>query len=217
VSSLMRRPFPPVIAPVVAICAIARRCCLGVKPGLFQKAVCPVETPVAYVLEYHPESGVVRFFPAHLAPENRANALICWGICGRPAPPAVLDAAEAGIWRAITGALPPTWFDSAAQQLLLRAVAQGAVCEAWKRGCVSSAPRSVRTWRQSAFWRPGTSPPLSQLLTPLRAPPRGRTAAPDARRQLARVRRIRPWELRWLRGEFECSSHGAGHHPAARS
>jgi hypothetical protein len=47
----------------------------------------------------------------------------------RPAPPAELDAVEVGIWRAIVGALPPTWMDAAAQQILTRVVAQAAVCE----------------------------------------------------------------------------------------
>jgi hypothetical protein len=47
----------------------------------------------------------------------------------RPAPPAELDAVEVGIWRAIVGALPPTWMDAAAHQILTRAVAQAAVCE----------------------------------------------------------------------------------------
>ena len=47
----------------------------------------------------------------------------------RPAPPAALDDTEAGIWREIVGALPPSWLDAAAQQVLVRVVAQAAVCE----------------------------------------------------------------------------------------
>jgi hypothetical protein len=43
----------------------------------------------------------------------------------RPAPQTELDSAESDIWRAIVGALPPNWFDPAAQQVLARAVAQG--------------------------------------------------------------------------------------------
>src|SRR5262249_52984761 len=47
----------------------------------------------------------------------------------RPAPPAELDDSEASIWRAIVSALPATWLDAAAQQVLVRAVAQASVCE----------------------------------------------------------------------------------------
>lgn len=47
----------------------------------------------------------------------------------RPAPPAEFDTTEERIWRAIVGALPPTWLDAAAQSILTRAVAQAAVCE----------------------------------------------------------------------------------------
>jgi hypothetical protein len=47
----------------------------------------------------------------------------------RPAPPVELDATEQRIWRAIVDALPPTWLDAAAQQILVRAVAQASVCE----------------------------------------------------------------------------------------
>jgi hypothetical protein len=47
----------------------------------------------------------------------------------RPAAPPELDNAEKRVWEAITSALPPTWFDLAAQQVLIRACAQSAVCE----------------------------------------------------------------------------------------
>jgi hypothetical protein len=47
----------------------------------------------------------------------------------RPAAPPELDDSEKRVWEAITSALPPTWFDLAAQQVLIRACAQSAVCE----------------------------------------------------------------------------------------
>jgi hypothetical protein len=47
----------------------------------------------------------------------------------RPTAPVAFDDTERRVWEAITSALPPTWFDAAALQVLLRAVAQGAVCE----------------------------------------------------------------------------------------
>ena len=77
----------------------------------------------------------------------------------KPAPPAELDAVEERIWRAIVGALPPTWLDAAAQQILVRAVAQAAVCEGQEAKLPLSAPKSIRTPTQLALWRPSTPLP----------------------------------------------------------
>src|SRR5215469_4810727 len=87
----------------------------------------------------------------------------------RPAPPAELDGTEERIWRAIVGALPPTWLDAAAQQILVRAVALAAQHAA--------AGKS-----------------LSHLLGVLRATPRARMVPRGASRQIAQVPRVRPWE-----------------------
>src|SRR5262252_9014100 len=77
----------------------------------------------------------------------------------RPAPPAELDDIEARIWKEIVAALPPTWLDPAAQQVLVRAVAQAGICESLeKKSCESCAGSRIRIWRRSVVWRPGMRP-----------------------------------------------------------
>jgi hypothetical protein len=76
----------------------------------------------------------------------------------RPVAPAELDDTERRVWEAITAALPLTWFDLAAQQVLVRACAQGAVCESLG-SFVPSALRSRRTARRSVPWRRSTRLP----------------------------------------------------------
>src|SRR5262249_41450280 len=78
----------------------------------------------------------------------------------RPAPPADLDGTEERIWRAIVGALPPTWLDAAAQQILVRAVAQAAVCEGQEAQLRALRSKKIRTPTQLVLWRPSTPPPV---------------------------------------------------------
>lgn len=115
----------------------------------------------------------------------------------RPAPPAELDAAEAGIWRAIVGALPPTWMDAAAQQILLRAVAQASVAatlEAQLRALRAQDPPDVDAIGALAAQHAAAGKSLANLLGVLRATPRARVVPRGASRQLAQVPRVRPWE-----------------------
>jgi hypothetical protein len=115
----------------------------------------------------------------------------------RPMPPAELDPTEQCIWRAIVSALPPTWLDAAAQQVLTRAVAQAAICE-----CQEVQLRALR--QQSypdndaigtlAAAHAASARSLSQLLNALRATPKARMVPRGASRQIAQVPRVRPWE-----------------------
>jgi len=115
----------------------------------------------------------------------------------RPAPPAEFDAVEAGIWRAIVGALPGAWFDPAAQQVLTRAVAQAAICElqeARLRALRAQDPPDADVIGALAAQHAAASKSLSHLLGVLRATPRARVRLRGASRQLAQVSRVRPWE-----------------------
>ena len=115
----------------------------------------------------------------------------------RPAPPAELDDAETGIWRRIVGALPPTWLDTAAQEILTRAVAQAAVCErqeAQLRALRAEAQPDLDVIGALAAQHASAGKSLSHLLGVLRATPRARMVSRGASRQLAQVPRVRPWE-----------------------
>ena len=115
----------------------------------------------------------------------------------RPAPPVELDDTEARIWKDIVAALPPTWLDAAAQQVLVRAFAQAGVCE--------SLEAQLRELRRQpdpdmdaigilAARHAASAKSLSQLLGVLRATPRARMLSRGASRQIAQVARVRPWE-----------------------
>ena len=115
----------------------------------------------------------------------------------RPAPPAELDATEQRIWRAIIGALPPSWLDAAAQEVLVRAVAQAAVCEGQE-----AKLRDLRRQEEPDMDVIGTlaaqhatsAKALVHLLATLRGTPKSRMLSRGASRQLAQVPRVRPWE-----------------------
>jgi hypothetical protein len=115
----------------------------------------------------------------------------------RPAPPPELDTVEAEVWRTIAAGLPPTWIDSAAQQLLRRACAQGAVCEdleAQLRALRAQSPRDTDAIATLVVQHAAAAKVMSMLLTSLRATPRSRIVSRDASRQSARMRRVRLWE-----------------------
>ena len=115
----------------------------------------------------------------------------------RPTPPAELDATEDRIWKAIVGALPSTWLDAAAQQVLVRAVAQAAVCEhqeARLRALRAQHHPDVDAIGALAAQHAAAGKSLSHLLGVLRATPRARMIPRGASRQLAQVPRVRPWE-----------------------
>jgi hypothetical protein len=116
----------------------------------------------------------------------------------RPAAPAELDDTERRVWEAITGALPPTWFDVAALQVLLRAVAQGAVCESLEahlRTLRSQEPPDSEAIGALAAQHAAAAKSFTQLLTTLRATPHSRMQPHIAGRQVAKVRTVRPWEV----------------------
>ena len=116
----------------------------------------------------------------------------------RPAPPVELDDAEAGIWRAIAGGLPPTWLDPAAQQILARAVAQAAVAAAREtqlRELRSRSPPDLDAIGALAAQHAASAKALSHLLGVLRATSRARMVSRGANRQMAQVPRTRPWEV----------------------
>jgi hypothetical protein len=111
----------------------------------------------------------------------------------RPAPPAELDAAEARIWTAIVGALPPAWLDAAAQEILVRVVAQASICEgleAQLREKRRRADPDLDAIATLAAQHAASAKALAHLLGVLRATPRPRGAS----RQMAQVARVRPWE-----------------------
>ena len=116
----------------------------------------------------------------------------------RPVPPAELDAAEARIWTAIIGALPPAWLDAAAQEILVRVVAQASVCE-----CLEAQLREKRRPTDPdldaiatlAAQHAASAKALAHLLGVLRATPRGRMVPRGAGRQMAQMARVRPWEV----------------------
>ena len=115
----------------------------------------------------------------------------------RPAPPAELDDSEASIWRAIVSALPATWLDAAAQQVLVRAVAQASVCEgleAQLRALRAQDPPDADAIGVLMVQHAAASKSFSHLLGVLRATPRARMVPRGASRQLAQVPRVRPWE-----------------------
>jgi hypothetical protein len=115
----------------------------------------------------------------------------------RPAPPVELDATEQRIWRAIVDALPPTWLDAAAQQVLVRAVAQASVCEgleAQLRARRAQDPPDADAIGVLTAQHAAASKSFSHLLGVLRATPRARMVPRGASRQLAQVPRVRPWE-----------------------
>ena len=115
----------------------------------------------------------------------------------RPAPPAELDPAEQRIWKAIVGALPPTWLDAAAQQVLIRAVAQAAICErqeARLRALRCQPNADDDGFTALAATHAAASKSLANLLGVLRATPRARMVPRGATRQIALVPRVRPWE-----------------------
>ena len=115
----------------------------------------------------------------------------------RPAPPAALDDAEARIWTAIAGGLPPAWLDAAAQQILTRAVTQAAICEGLEvrlRGLRRQADPDLEAIATLAAQHAAGAKALAQLLGVLRATPRARMVPRGASRQLAQVPRVRPWE-----------------------
>jgi hypothetical protein len=101
------------------------------------------------------------------------------------------------VWEAITSALPPTWFDAAALQVLLRAVAQGAVCESLEaqlRILRSQEPPDSEAIGALAAQHAAAAKSLTQLLTALRATLHSRMQPHIAGRQMAKVRTVRPWE-----------------------
>jgi hypothetical protein len=114
----------------------------------------------------------------------------------RPPPPAELDEIEARLWRTIVDALPPTWLDAAAQTILVRAVAQAAICEDLE--CQLRKFRAARLDDDEvavlAAHRASAAKAHAHLLGVLRATPRARMVPKSASRQMVQVPRVRPWE-----------------------
>ncbi len=116
----------------------------------------------------------------------------------RPAPPAEFDAAEARIWTAIVGTLPPAWLDAAAQEILVRVVAQARVCEGLEarlRELRRQADPDADAIATLAAQHATSAKALAHLLGVLRATPRARMVPRGAGRQMAQVARVRPWEV----------------------
>jgi hypothetical protein len=116
----------------------------------------------------------------------------------RPAAPVAFDDTERRVWEAITSALPPTWFDAAALQVLLRAVAQGAVCESLEtqlRVLRAQDSPDIGAIVTLAAQHAAAAKSFSLLMTTLRATPHSRMVPRSAGRQMAKVRTVRPWEL----------------------
>ena len=114
----------------------------------------------------------------------------------RPPPPAELDEIEARLWRTIVDALPPTWLDAAAQTILVRAVAQAAICEDLEdqlRNCRASRSGDNEVGALAAQ-HAAAAKAHAHLLGVLRATPRARMVPKSASRQMVQVPRIRPWE-----------------------
>jgi hypothetical protein len=115
----------------------------------------------------------------------------------RPRPPLDLDVTEARLWKAIVGALPASWLDPAGQEVLTRAVAQGAVCElleAQLRDLRNRDHRDDERMAELAVQHAGAGKAFAALLGVLRATPLARMVSRDAGRRLAQVPRVRPWE-----------------------
>jgi hypothetical protein len=115
----------------------------------------------------------------------------------RPAPPAELDDIEARIWKDIVAALPPTWLNAAAREVLVRAVAQAGVCESLEaqlRELRRQPNPDLEALGSLAARHAASAKSLSQLLGVLRATPRARMLSRGASRQIAQVARVRPWE-----------------------
>jgi hypothetical protein len=114
----------------------------------------------------------------------------------RPPAPAELDDTEARLWRTIVDALPPTWLDAAAQTILVRAVAQAAICvdlEGRLRKCRASRSADDEAAALAAQ-HAAAAKAHAHLLGVLRATPRARMVPKSASRQMVQVPRIRPWE-----------------------
>jgi hypothetical protein len=115
----------------------------------------------------------------------------------RPAPPADLDDTEVRVWKEIVRALPPTWLDAAALQVLVRAVAQAGVCESLEaklRELRRQPNPDLEALGGLAARHVASAKSLAHLLGILRATPRARMVPRGASRQLAQVPRVRPWE-----------------------
>jgi hypothetical protein len=88
--------------------------------------------------------------------------------------------------------------DPAAQQILVRAVAQGAVCEGLEsqlRALRAQQPLDTEAIGALAAQHAAAAKSLAHLLGTLRATPRARMMSRSASRQVAQVRRVRPWEV----------------------
>jgi hypothetical protein len=124
----------------------------------------------------------------------------------RPRPPLDLDVTEARLWKAIVGALPAAWLDDAGQEVLTRAVAQGALCElleAQLRDLRNRDHRDNNRMAELAVQHAAAGKAFAALLGVLRATPATRMVSRDAGRRLAQVPRVRPWEA--LKSDGEAS------------
>ena len=82
------------------------------------------------------------------------------------------------IWKETVGALPPTWLDAAARQILVRAVVQAGVCESLEgklRELRQQPNPDLEALGSLAARHAASAKSLSQLLGVLRATPRART------------------------------------------
>jgi hypothetical protein len=115
----------------------------------------------------------------------------------RPEPPPELDCAEQRIWQQIVGALPATWLDTAAQELLVRAVAQLAVCEhleAQLRSARAAPNPDAEAMAALAAQHVVIARSVTNLLGALRAHPRSRIRPVSAARQAGAMPKVRPWQ-----------------------
>jgi hypothetical protein len=124
---------------------------------------------------------------------------------GRPAPPAELDTVEQRIWREVVDALPPHWIDSAGRVLLLRLVAQAALCLSMEQQLRAhrAAGTAIEEYAKLAKQHSDTAKQTESLLASLRATPRSRSTSHAAGLQSRKAAESRPWEIRGRRAETE--------------
>jgi hypothetical protein len=85
--------------------------------------------------------------------------------------------------------VPPPELDNA-QQVLVRACAQSAVCER-----LETQLRTLRSQEPPDSEAMAAAKSFTQLLTTLRARPHSRIVPKIAGRQITKVRTVRPWEV----------------------
>jgi hypothetical protein len=102
---------------------------------------------------------------------------------GRPEPPATLAQAEQSAWRAIVDSSPDRWLDPAAQLVLRRIVAEIAIAERHEERLrrIGESGDDLEAELEIAHAHRQTTKSILDALTVLRATPRSRMAARNAR------------------------------------